>query len=56
MEDDAARDPMEVKTEEVSAVMAREDDEEDPIPVSSSKQPVTVNDIASVGEPEKAAS
>jgi hypothetical protein len=57
MENDEARDPMELKADDVVVAVTQEiEDDDDPIPVTpSGKQPVTADDIANAGEPEAAA-
>jgi len=50
MEDDSARDPMEAPKEEI--VVKTDKDDEDPIPAKPGKQPVTMKDIADIGEAE----
>lgn len=51
MENDAAKDPMEIKEEEIVIDENQELEDEDPIPVAPSvKKPVTMKDIADIGE------
>ncbi len=53
MENDAARDPMEIKVEDVDMASVNQEieDDDDPIPaVAAKKQPVTMKDIAELDD------